>query len=216
MRKDTIIFDLDGTLLDTLDDLRNSVNYALAKKGYPERSREEIRQFVGNGVKNLVTRSLPDSKATPDFDEVFDLFKDHYAEHCNDITGPYQGIMPLLEEFKKKGYKMAIVSNKSDSAVKKLAKLHFNSLIPIAIGEKESEGIRKKPAPDTVNESLRLLESDREASVYVGDSEVDIATAKNSQMDVILCSWGFRGRKFLEDQGDFTIIDRPEELLQLV
>jgi phosphoglycolate phosphatase len=212
-QKDTVIFDLDGTLLDTLQDLKNSVNYALAENGLPERTLDEIRLFVGNGIRLLIERAVPADTELTVIDQVFDRFKRHYAVHCNDYTKPYDGIMELLQALKDRGIRMAIVSNKADFAVKELAHIYFDDLITVAIGEKESEGIRKKPAPDTVNEALEELGSCRENAVYVGDSEVDIATAANSKMDAILCDWGFRDRSCLEENGAKLILSAPGELL---
>lgn len=216
MKKKTMIFDLDGTLLDTLEDLKNSVNYALEMTGYPIRTLEEVRQFVGNGIQLLMERALPYGHDNPDFDKAFSLFKEHYGVHCNDLTKPYAGIMELIQTLKENGIKMAIVSNKADFAVKELSEIYFKGLIPVAIGEKESEGIRKKPAPDTVMEALRELDSTVSESVYVGDSEVDLATAKNCEMDYILCEWGFRERRFLEEKGGQIFVSHPSEILQFV
>lgn len=215
-KKDTVVFDLDGTLLDTLDDLMNSVNYALESNGYPARTKDEVRRFVGNGILLLMQRALPSGQENPDFDKVFAGFKEHYGIHCNDLTKPYEGIMELLELLKEKGVKMAIVSNKADFAVKELSEIYFKGIIPVAIGEKESEGIRKKPAPDTVMEALRQLGSTTENAVYVGDSEVDLATAENCGMDYILCEWGFRERKKLEELGGKVFVKKPSEIADIL
>ena len=215
-KKDTVVFDLDGTLLDTLDDLMNSVNYALESNGYPARTRDEVRRFVGNGILLLMQRALPSGQEHPDFEKVFAGFKEHYGIHCNDLTKPYDGIMELLELLKEKGVKMAIVSNKADFAVKELSEIYFKGIIPVAIGEKESEGIRKKPAPDTVMEALRQLGSTTENAVYVGDSEVDLATAENCGMDYILCEWGFREREKLEELGGKVFVKKPSEIADLI
>lgn len=215
-KKDTVVFDLDGTLLDTLDDLMNSVNYALESNGYPARTKDEVRRFVGNGILLLMQRALPSGQENPDFDKVFAGFKEHYGIHCNDLTKPYDGIMELLELLKEKGVKMAIVSNKADFAVKELSEIYFKGIIPVAIGEKESEGIRKKPAPDTVMEALRQLGSTTENAVYVGDSEVDLATAENCGMDYILCEWGFRERKKLEELGGKVFVKKPSEIADIL
>lgn len=215
-KKDTVIFDLDGTLLDTLEDLKNSVNYAMRQCGYPEHTLEEIRTYVGNGILLLMQRAIPGGKEDPQFDKAFALFKEHYGKHCNDTTKPYDGIMELLHTLQKNNIKMAIVSNKADFAVKELNEIYFKELIPVAIGEKESEGIRKKPAPDTVMEALKELGSTAENSVYIGDSEVDIQTARNSGMDEILCDWGFRGEEFLKQHGARNLIKEPQEILSLL
>ena len=215
-KKDTVVFDLDGTLLDTLDDLTGSVQYALARMGYPSRTRDEVRSFVGNGIAVLINKAVPAGTEEEKIQETLEIFKKHYADHCNDKTGPYPGIEDLINALQEKNIKMAIVSNKADFATKELAQIYFKGRIPVAIGEKESEGIRKKPAPDTVYKSLELLGSKIEDAVYVGDSEVDIATAKNAGMDLILCSWGFRDVDYLKSLGGDVIIDQPEEILSII
>ena len=196
MKEYAIIWDLDGTLLDTLDDLTASTNAALLAHGYAPRTRAEIRRFVGNGVKNLISRALP-TPDRPDFDAVFADFRAHYAAHCNDRTCPYPGILPVLDRLHAQGIPMSVVSNKLDSAVRELCELHFGSLIDVAVGE--CEGIRRKPAPDTVFRAMELLGVRR--AVYVGDSEVDVETAKNAGMDCIAVLWGFRDRDVLEAAG---------------
>ncbi len=209
-----VIFDLDGTLLDTLEDLKDSVNYALGNAGMPLRSLEEVRTFVGNGVWRLMELSVPGGEENSEFGRVFEDFKGHYALHCNDKTAPYPHIMELLSELKKRGYQMAVVSNKFYGAVQELRKLYFEGYIEIAIGEKE--GIRRKPAKDTVVEALRQLGIDKEEAVYVGDSEVDIATAENTGMDCIAVAWGFRTREEQEKAGGKVFADDPLDILDLV
>lgn len=211
MRK-TIIFDLDGTLLDTLEDLYLSVNAALAHCRFPEKTREEVRQSVGNGVRNLMRRSVPEGESNPQFEDCFLEFQKHYAAHLNDHTGPYEGIMELLETLSERGFSMAIVSNKSDYAVKELNRNVFGSLIPVAIGE--SEGVRRKPESDTVYKAIRELGVCREDCIYVGDSEVDLETAENCKIPCICVSWGFRDREVLEKLGAERIVDTTEKLLE--
>ena len=197
LRWKTLVFDLDGTLLDTIDDLKNSVNHALRSAGLPERSRDEVLLFVGNGIKNLIHRAVPEGTDEALEAKVFSLFKEHYLVHCEDMTAPYPGIMELLGKLKDSGAKCAIVSNKNDVPVKKLSEKYFGDLIDIAIGENEAAGIAKKPAPDTVYEALKQLEAKPEEAVYIGDSEVDYATAKNAGLPVILVGWGFRKKEAL-------------------
>lgn len=213
MRK-TIIFDLDGTLLNTLEDLYLSTNAALQSCGFPARTMEEVRQFVGNGVRNLMRRAVPEGEENPRFEECFRAFREHYAVHLNDHTGPYEGIMELLEKLRKMGCPAAIVSNKLDSAVKELNRSFFGELIPVAIGE--SEGVRRKPEPDTVYAAMGELGVSREDCIYVGDSEVDLQTAKNCRIPCVCVSWGFRGRETLESLGAERIVDTAEELLQVI
>ena len=214
MKKTTVIFDLDGTLLDTLQDLADAVNYALRKEGMPERTIDEVRQFVGNGVRLLMIRAVPGGESNPLFEETFAQFKEYYGEHCNDNTKPYDGMIELLETLKSKGYSVAIVSNKIDSAVKELSTLYFKGIVPVAIGEKE--GVRRKPAPDTVREALKELGRTAEESVYVGDSDVDIETAKNAGMPCVSVLWGFRDREFLEEHGAKRYARTAEDVLKLV
>lgn len=209
-----VIFDLDGTLLDTLEDLYLSVNAALTQHGFPLKTREEVRQSIGNGVRNLMRRSVPEGEENPRFEECFTAFREHYAVHLNDHTAPYEGIMALLEQLKVMGCPMAIVSNKLDSAVKELNQRTFASYIPVAIGE--SEHVRRKPEPDTVYEAIRELGVEKEDCIYVGDSEVDLLTAQNSGIPCISVSWGFRDREVLEDLGAEYLVDSTAELLDVI
>lgn len=210
----TVIFDLDGTLLNTLEDLAGAVNYALEKYGEPVRSIDEVRQFVGNGIRNLMIRAVPQGEENPKFEEAFAAFKEYYGVHCKDKTCPYPGIKELLVRLKEKGYRLAIVSNKADFAVKELQKIYFAEEIAVAIGEKE--GILRKPAPDTVNQALRELGSVREEAVYVGDSDVDIETAQNAGMPCVSVTWGFRDRAFLSAHGAEVFADTAEKLEEAI
>lgn len=213
---DTIIFDLDGTLLNTLEDLSDSVNHALRHSGFPERTIDEIRSFVGNGVAKLMERAIPQGMDNPLYEEALSVFKEHYELHCKDKTRPYDGIIPMLDELCQKGYKLGIVSNKFDAAVKELSGIYFGDRVLSSIGE--SGKIRKKPAPDTVYQALEELSSKAEQSVYVGDSDVDIQTASNVPMRCISVTWGFRSRSRLIDAGanPSLMITSPEELLPLL
>ena len=206
------IFDLDGTLLDTLQDLANSVNYALRKHDMPEHSIDDIRRFVGNGVRKLMERAVPEGEQNPQFEATFATFRQHYMEHSLDTTRPYDGIPELLRALKQKGCRLAVVSNKMMEATQELC-AHFFPEIEVAIGEHEAEGIRKKPAPDTVREALRQLGVGTENAVYVGDSDVDIMTACNSGLPCISVLWGFRDRDFLTAHGATTFVSHPSELL---
>ena len=210
---DTYIFDLDGTLLDTLDDLAAAVNYALRVFGMPEHSRDAVRRFVGNGVRMLMIRAIPDGELNPQFDDVFKTFREYYMLHSLDTTRPYDGVPEMLATLRERGCRLAVVSNKFDAATKELCRHFFADTIEVAVGEHEAEGIRKKPAPDTVFEALRQLEVGKEEAVYVGDSDVDIATARNSGLPCISVLWGFRDQNFLIGHGATTLISRPEELL---
>lgn len=213
-RYKAVIFDLDGTLLNTLEDLTDAVNHVMRQFNYPEHTIEEIRSFVGNGIKLLIERSLPDGKDNPEFDKVFSEFKSYYTSHCRIKTRPYDGIMELISILHEQGYKLAIVSNKNQSAVTELNNIYFSDYISTAIGEKE--GVRKKPAPDTVIKALSELCISSDDAVYVGDSDVDRETAENSNMDCISVTWGFRDRKLLESLNPYAIIDKPAELLNYV
>lgn len=206
----TYIFDLDGTLLSTLADLAASTNYALRTHHMPERSLDEVRRFVGNGVKKLMERAIPDGLNNPLFEEAFATFRQHYMQHNLDTTQPYPGIMQLLEQLKAEGKNIAVVSNKFYAATRELCRHFFGDLVPVAIGERED--IRKKPAPDTVIEALRELGVDKEGAIYIGDSDVDIMTAKNSGMPCVSVLWGFRDKEFLLEHGATTLILKPEEM----
>ena len=209
----TYIFDLDGTLLDTLTDLAASANYALRTHGMPEHSIDDVRRFVGNGVRKLMERAIPNGEANPDFEATFDTFREHYMLHSLDTTQPYPGIPEVLAELRAKGCRLAVVSNKMMPATVELCRHFFPDTIEVAIGEHEAEGIRKKPSPDTVFAALRELGVEKYSAVYVGDSDVDIATARNAGLPCISVLWGFRDREFLLDHGATTFISKPKELL---
>lgn len=208
----TIIFDLDGTLLDTLDDLTIATNAALQKFGFPLRTKEEVRAFVGNGIKKLIERAL--GAPMEGLDEVLEEFKRYYTAHCADATKPYEGILPLLKELKRRGVQTAVLSNKADFAVKKLAQEYFDGLLLAAVGENEGAGIRKKPAPDSLFAVMKQLNASAETTLYVGDSEVDIETAKNAGVACLCVTWGFRDREFLEAKGGALFVNRPMEILE--
>lgn len=212
----TVIFDLDGTLLNTIEDLADAVNYLQRKFGWEIHTVDKVRQNVGNGIRNLVIRSVPDGVDNPQFEEAFETFKKYYQKHCQVKTCAYPGIMELLEQLQSKGYKMAIVSNKAHPAVAELNKIYFKDYIDVALGENEAAGIKKKPASDMVNLALDKLGSKKSEAVYVGDSEVDKATADNSGMDCVLCQWGFRELSLLQSLAPKAIIKEPAELLNIL
>lgn len=209
-----VIFDLDGTVLNTLDDLTYSVAYALSKAGYPTRTKEEVRSFVGNGIHKLIERAVPSNTSEESIELVYNIFKQHYELHCTDNTAPYDGITELLKKLRKCDLKTAVISNKADFAVKKLCDKYFPELFELTVGERT--GIAKKPSPDSVNEALRTLKIPHEATIYVGDSEVDILTAKNAGIACISVSWGFKDKQFLIDNGATRIADDAEALAELL
>lgn len=210
---DTIVFDLDGTLLNTLEDLTDSVNYVMRQYRLPEHTIEEIRTYVGNGAAKLIERAIPQGTDNPDYDKIFALFREHYQAHCEEKTGPYDGVMDMLAELRQAGYRMAIVSNKPDGAVKLLFDKYFGKYVQAAVGE--HPGAEKKPAPDMVIQALAELTSDVSHAVYVGDSEVDMQTAANVPMFCISVLWGFRTEEELRASGavDKNMIRTPQELL---
>ena len=207
----TYIFDLDCTLLSTLADLAASCNYALRTNGMPEHTEDEVRRFVGNGVKKLMERAVPNGLQNPLFDKAFADFRQHYMKHNLDTTRPYDGIMPMLEQLRLRGKQVAVVSNKFYAATQELCRHFFGDLVDVAIGERED--IRRKPAPDTVIEALRQLGANAEGAVYIGDSDVDIDTARNSGMPCISVMWGFRDKEFLIEHGATTLVATPQEIL---
>ena len=213
MTYNTYIFDLDGTLLDTLGDLAAATNYALRQHGMPEHSIDDVRRFVGNGVRKLMERAIPDGAHNPDFEATFATFRQYYMQHSLDTTQPYEGISETLAALKAKGCRLAVVSNKMMAATQELCQHFFPDTIEVAIGENEAAGIRKKPAPDTVYAALDVLGEGMGNAVYVGDSDVDIQTAANAGLPCISVLWGFRDKAFLTENGAKTFISTPSELL---
>ena len=210
----TIVFDMDGTVLNTLDDLTVSMNYVLDKFGYPGHTVEEYRLFFGNGVKEALRLALPEDVPSEIIDDMLPIYKEHYDAHCLDKTRPYDGVVEVMNELKQKGYKLAIVSNKIDSAVKELNQRFFTDAVGIAIGEKP--GVNRKPAPDMVEAALKELGSTKEEAVYVGDSEVDFMTAKNSKLPCISVLWGFRDKEYLIEQGAYCFAENPEDIISIL
>lgn len=214
MKYKAVIFDLDGTILNTLEDLKCSLNYALRGCGFPELTLEQVRRFLGNGIVNLVERSTPSGTSEEARLQVVERFNGHYEEHCNDNTRPYDGILHTLRALRAAGLLTAVVSNKPDYGVQTLIQQNFPGLFDYVTGVKE--GIRRKPAPDSVLNALKALDCQVCQAVYIGDSEVDIETAANAGMDCISVDWGFRDRQQLLDAGAACIITRPEQLETLL
>ena len=210
----TAIFDLDGTLLNTLTDLSTGVNLALSKFGYPERTVDEVRQFVGNGLAKLVERALPDGRNNPDYEAVLAETRVQYAAHREDTTAPYEGILPLLRKLTDAGLTLGVVSNKPDAHVKALCRLHFGELVTAAVGS--MEGVRLKPAPDSVLHTMELLHSDKAHTVYIGDSDVDLQTAQNAGIPCISVLWGFRDKENLLQAGGNIFAQEPEDIAEII
>ena len=210
---EVIVFDLDGTLLNTLTDLTDAVNFALQECGLPNRTEKEVCAFIGNGIAKLMERALGE-KNSAFFEKAFACFKEYYAVHCADKTCAYEGVLPMLQELQKRGIKTAVLSNKADFAVKSLAKEYFDGLLMQAVGENEAMGIRKKPAPDALFAIIKELNAEKGKTVYVGDSEVDIQTAENGGVDCISVTWGFKDRAFLVENGGKVLVDEPLKLLE--
>lgn len=216
MKYKLAIFDLDGTILDTLEDLKNSVNYALEINGFPIRTREEVRTFIGNGIRKLIERAVPNGTEMKKIDKVFCDFKEYYGEHSMDTTKPYDGIVEIINKIRSEGMKTAVVSNKADFAVQKLCDEFFYGLFDFVVGERE--GIRRKPAPDSVNEVLKKIEIDKKDAVYIGDSDVDVETANNADIDCIAVLWGFRTKEEIlnSDKGQCTFVMTINELKNIL
>ncbi len=213
MKYKLVIFDMDGTILNTIDDLAVSLNYTLKMHGYPEHSTEDVRKFVGNGIRKLIERAVPENTPSAQIDTLFEIFNSHYKIHCADNTKPYDGIIKILKNLRSKEIKTAVVSNKADYAVKDLCQKYFEGLFDCAVGERS--GLKKKPSADPVNKVISDLGIDRSDSVYVGDSDVDIETAINSDMDCIVVEWGFRDRDFLIEHGAKVLVSSADELEKL-
>ena len=214
MRYQTAVFDLDGTLLDTLEDLYLATNAALESHSLPRRSRDEVRMFVGNGVEMLIRRAVPADTDEETTLAVLADFKTTYAAICEDHTRPYDGILDMLRALRERGIRVAVVSNKFDAATKQLCQKYFGDLVEVAIGERA--GVRKKPAPDTVYEALKELGMTATGAVYIGDSDVDIQTARNCGMPCISVTWGLRDKDFLLQSGAEILVDTPERLLGVI
>jgi len=209
-----VIFDLDGTLLNTSIDLANAVNFALDKNGYNTYPVFKIVSFVGNGVKNLVARALNNCEDEKKVTNVLAHFKEYYGDHLNDFTTPYANVKKVLEWLKENKILVAIVSNKYDKAVNFLAKSHFDGLYDIAVGERVA--VPKKPAPDMVNIALEKLKVDKDNCLYIGDSEVDILTAKNSNIKSVTVTYGFKSKEFLSAFSETILIDDMISLIDII
>ncbi len=214
MKKTAIIWDLDGTLLNTIEDLKNATNYVLRTFGYPERTLDEVRQFVGNGARRLFELALPQSCGEEEIDRALECFEAYYDDHCREHTGPYPGIPEALKALKEAGYPMAVVSNKPDSAVQILCRDYFGEVFTTTRGERR--GCPRKPAPDMVLQTAEKLGVAPDRCIYVGDSDVDIRTAKNSGMVCLSVLWGFRDRALLEESGAEHFCDDPAKLMDTV
>ena len=214
MKLNSVVFDLDGTLLDTLGDLRDSVNFALEKNNLPKRTTEEIRSFVGNGIRLLIERAVPENTPIEITDKCFSDFKEYYKDHSAILTKAYDGIIDLLTTLKEKGVKIAVVSNKADFAVKTLMEDYFKGLYDCAYGERA--GVMRKPAPDAVFGAVSEMGGNLENTVYIGDSDVDIETSKNAKLPCIAVTWGFRDKEVLESLNPEYIVDSPSDILNII
>lgn len=214
MKYDAVLFDMDGTILDTLEDMHDSVNATLRHFSLPEQSMDETRAYVGNGAARLISLSVPAGTDAETTERVLSWYKPYYNDHSCIKTKPYAGIPELLETLRGAGVKLAVVSNKPDETVGLLAELFFKGLFHSAVGE--SAGIRRKPAPDTVNAAVEAMGLPKSRCVYVGDSEVDVQTAKNAGLPCIAVAWGFRSEAELRAAGAETVVRTPEELGALI
>jgi len=214
MRYKAVLFDLDGTLLNTIEDIASSLNYILVKHGMKARSIEEVLSFVGNGSGKLVEKAVASGCSDAEREQILNEYREYYDTHCNIKTGPYDGIMDLLKELRQRGYKTAVVSNKPDKAVKELAKAYFGELMDCALGE--GAGIARKPSPDMLFEAMKQLGVSSDEIIYVGDSEVDILTTKNAGVECISVDWGFRTRQMLIESGAGILVSSPNEILNYV
>lgn len=211
---DTIIFDLDGTLLNSLEDLHACFNHAIEHFGYPSRSIEEIKSFVGNGIKKAIERALPHEVSSEELDKITDYFREYYKDHMLELTKPYDGVIDLLINLKSKGYKTAIVSNKYDDAVKKLSENYFGNLIDIAVGE--GYGVRRKPEIDGILKAIEILDSKLENCIFVGDSDVDIMTSSNAEIPCISVLWGYKDKEFLISKGAKHIAETTKDIEKIL
>lgn len=214
MKIKAVIWDLDGTLLNTLDDLAASVNAALEQNGMPLRSTQEVRAFVGNGIRNLMMRAVPGGETNPEFEKALEDFTRHYGAHSRDRTRPYDGVLEMLDQLSSEGVKHAIVSNKIDFAVKQLSRAYFGERMCAAIGDDPSRA--RKPAPDSVLAAMREMGVSAQETVYVGDSDVDVITARNADVACVAVLWGFRDEACLKAAGAQRLAHTPEELREII
>jgi len=210
----TALFDLDGTLLDTLGDLADSVNYVLSRFSFERRTDEEVKAFIGNGIPALLRRALPPGSSREVCDKAIEYFKAYYRTHMKNRTRPYEGVVETLRALKKAGFKIGVVSNKSDDAVRELCSHFLGGLVDSALGSTAED--TRKPSPKMVYDSLKILKSDAESAVFVGDSDTDIQTAKNAGIRIICVGWGYRSPEFLREHGAEKIAATPLELLALL
>lgn len=214
MRYKIAIFDMDGTILNTLDDLCDSMNWTLRHHNLPERTLDEVRSFVGNGIHKLVERAVPAGSSEELVEEVFTTFNAYYKDHCAVKTRAYDGIPELVRSLRDLGVITAVVSNKADYGVQSLRRDYFDGLFDYAVGEKE--GVRRKPNPDGVLDCIRKFGLTQADAVYIGDSDVDYATSVNAGVDVIMVGWGFRDEEFILSCGAPFVVHTPEEVLDII
>lgn len=214
MRYQTAIFDMDGTILETLEDMCASVNVTMDHVGYPRRTMDEVRRFIGNGAAKLIERCMPAGAEDPRYPAALEFYRAYYDAHAQIKTGPYPGIPELLNQLSREGVRLAVVSNKPDEAVRALTERYFPGVFPVAIGNRD--GWATKPAPDSVYEAMRLLGARRESTVYVGDSDVDVDTARNAGLDSVIVTWGFRDEDFLRAHGAQHLAHNTDELYEML
>lgn len=214
MKYSTIIFDLDGTLLDTLQDLANAVNYAMRQMGYPEHSLDAVRSFIGNGIRVLIRRSVPDGVSEDDYEKTYSIFTKHYLEHVADFTKPFDGIPEVLDTLKKNGCRLAVVSNKSDEPAKKVVANFFGDVFDMTVGKMDC--FPTKPQPDSVLYVIKTLGVDKTDCIYIGDSDVDVETAHNAGLECIGVTWGNRSVDELKTAGAEYIVNEPKEITGLL
>ena len=216
MKYKAIIFDMDGTVLNTIEDITDSVNVILERHGLPQRSVDEVRHFVGNGARVLMDKAVPEGEKHPLFNEILKEYEAYYEDHCNIKTGPYRHIPELLKELSERGYKLAIVSNKPMGAVQELNEIYFKEYVEVAIGV--TDKLRRKPYPDECLFAMEKLSVEKDDCIYVGDSDVDFKTATNTGIKCISCLWGFRTKEELISAGvkDNFYVNDPMEILDLV
>ncbi len=216
MKYTTVIFDMDGTILNTIEDITDSINHVLREYNFPERTVREVMHFVGNGAGVLVDKAIPQGRENPFFEEFLKDYEEYYLHHCNIKTGPYKNILELMKVLKERGYKLAIVSNKPMDAVRELNDKYFKDYVSVAIGV--AEGLKRKPAPDECLEAMKELGSEAKDCIYVGDSEVDHLTAKNTNLKCISCLWGFRTKEELIEAGagENIFVEDPMEIADIL